>query len=77
MNTTQFLNLLMVIFAILISRPIYAVSCGDVITSNTALSAELHCSTGYYAIEISVGHTAILNDFVTSNQNLNKVEIEF
>jgi parallel beta-helix repeat protein len=67
MNTKQFLIILTIIFTILISRPTYAVSCGDFITSNTTLTADLHCTTGYFAIEIGANNVTLdLNGFTLS-----------
>ncbi len=41
-----------------------AVSCGDVITSNTTLTADLHCTTGYYALELRADDITLdLNGF--------------
>jgi parallel beta-helix repeat protein len=67
MNTKQFLILLTVILTVFISKPTYAVSCGDIITSNTVLSADLHCTTGYYAIEVGANNVTLdLNGFTLS-----------
>ncbi|MFC3192737.1 right-handed parallel beta-helix repeat-containing protein [Marinicella sediminis] len=49
-------------FLWLLSFQAFAVSCGDVLTSNTTLTADLHCTTGWYALEIGAdGVTLDLN----------------
>ncbi len=36
-----------------------ALNCGDVITRNTTLTADLHCTTGFYALEIGRDHVTL------------------
>ena len=40
-------------------QPSQALSCGDVITRNTTLTADLHCTTGFYALEIGRDHVTL------------------
>ena len=51
----------------LLSTQAFAVSCGDVLISNTTLTADLHCTTGWYALEIGAdGVTLDLNGHTLS-----------
>lgn len=43
-----------------------ALSCGDIITSSITLTDDLHCTTGYYALEVR-------NDNVTINLNGHRI----
>lgn len=67
MNTKIYLKIILVTLVVLISRPLYAVSCGDVITSNAILTADLHCTTGYFAVEVGTNNVTLdLNGFTLS-----------
>ncbi len=55
---------IIILLTLLITPYAQAVSCGDVLTSNTTLTADLHCDTGYYALELRAdGITLDLNGF--------------
>lgn len=50
--------------AVLIAQPAKAVSCGDSITTNLTLTADLHCTTGFAALEVFANDITIdLNGF--------------
>ncbi|MGJ8662109.1 MAG: right-handed parallel beta-helix repeat-containing protein [Marinicella sp.] len=36
-----------------------ALSCGDIITTNTVMTADLHCTTSYYALEIQANNVTL------------------
>ncbi len=70
MNIKQIILVILTIFITIVSKPTYAVSCGDFITSDTTLSADLHCTTGYYAIEIGANNVTLdLNGHTLSGTN--------
>lgn len=66
----QNILIILTILITIISKPTYAVSCGDFITTDTTLSADLHCNTGYYAIEIGANNVTLdLNGHTLSGTN--------
>ncbi len=48
----------------------WAVSCGDFIVSNVTLTSDLHCSTGFYALEVGANNVTVdLNGFILSGNS--------
>lgn len=58
-----FLSLL----AVLYIQPAKAASCGDAVTTDITLTADLHCTTGYVALEVFANNVTIdLNGYTLS-----------
>ena len=52
MKTKQLFMRTIAAFGLFNSLQAVAVSCGDVIMTDTVLTADLHCSSGYYALKV-------------------------
>jgi parallel beta-helix repeat protein len=59
MKSKSLFTYLFAVFAICTSIHADAVSCGDVITSNTTLTADLYCNSGYTALEIAADNITL------------------
>jgi len=77
MNTKQIVFIFIAGFMSFYSHQSKALNCGDVITTNTALTADLHCDTGWYALEIGADNITLnLNGHTISGTNdLNGINV--
>lgn len=66
MNYSQWFLVSWLFPALIISNA-WAVSCGDLITADVTLTADLHCTSGYYGLEVAADNVSInLNGYQLS-----------
>lgn len=59
MNTKQVFSMTLTFMGLCFMQASQALSCGDIITTNTVMTADLHCTTGYYALEIQANNVTL------------------
>lgn len=70
MNTARTLILSLVLLSSIYSHSSIALSCGDAVTSNVTLTADLNCTSGYRALEVFANNITInLNGFTLSGSS--------
>ncbi|TDR20389.1 NosD domain-containing protein [Marinicella litoralis] len=70
MNFNQILLITASLMGLCLSQQSHALSCGDIITTNTVMTADLHCTSGYYALEIQANNVTLdMNGHTLSGTN--------